>query len=85
MFNFLGEIKQNLKNGIGIESFNLINISGRLVYIEGHAGLVTLSKELVSLKIKSGMIVIEGSDLTLCELTENTIKISGNIKKTEQI
>lgn len=85
MFNFLGEIKQNLKTSIGLESFNLINISGRLLYVEGHMGLVTLSKETISFKIKKGIILVEGSDLILSELSENTIKISGNIKKVEQV
>ena len=70
---------------IGLESFNMINISGRLLYVEGQLGLVMLSKEMVSFKIKKGLIVVEGSDLMLAELTENTIKICGSIKKVEQI
>ncbi len=85
MFNFFGEIKQNLKAPIGLETYNLINISGRLLYVEGHIGLVTLSKELISFKIKKGVILVEGSELVLSELSENTIKICGNIKKVEQI
>ena len=85
MFNFLSEIKENLKMPIGLESFNMINISGRLLYVEGQLGLVMLSKEMVSFKIKKGLIVVEGSDLMLAELTENTIKICGSIKKVEQI
>lgn len=83
MFNFFGEIKQNLKEELG--SFNLINISGKLLYVEGHLGLVTLSKELISFKIKNGVIMVEGINLILSELSENTIKISGAIKKVEQI
>lgn len=83
MFNFLSEIKQNLK--VELDSFNLINISGRLLYVEGHAGLVTLSKEIISFKVKKGVVMVEGSDLVLSEMSENTIKITGNIKKVEQI
>lgn len=85
MFNFFGEITQNLKNPIGLDSYNLINISGRLFYAEGHLGLVTLSKNLISFKVKNAVVLVEGSDLILSELNENTIKISGNIKKVEQV
>lgn len=87
MFNFLSEIKENLKNpeNYGFESFNIINISGKILYAEGHLGLVTLSKELISFKVKKGAIMVEGSNLILSELNENTIKICGNIKKVEQL
>ncbi len=87
MFNFFAEIKENLKNpkGLDFEGFNLINLSGHLLYVEGHLGLVTLSKELVSFKIKGGVVMVEGEDMILSELTENTIKICGKIKKVEQV
>lgn len=87
MFNFLSEIKENLKNpeNYGFESFNIINISGKILYAEGHLGLVTLSKELISFKVKKGVIMVEGGNLILSELNENTIKIYGNIKKVEQL
>ncbi|MGN1200922.1 MAG: YabP/YqfC family sporulation protein [Candidatus Caccovivens sp.] len=83
MFNFFNEIKGNLKNNF--DSFNLVNISGALLYVEGHLGLVTLSKELISFKVKGGVIMVEGRDMILAELNENTIKITGTIKKVEQL
>ncbi len=87
MFNFFAEIKDNLKNpkGLEFEGFNLINMSGHLLYVEGHLGLVTLSKELVSFKVKGGVVMVEGSEMILAELSENTIKICGKIKKVEQV
>ncbi len=83
MFNFFNEIKGNLKNNF--DSFNIINISGHLLYVEGHLGLVTLSKELISFKVKGAVVMVEGSEMILAELNENTIKITGNIKKVEQL
>lgn len=83
MFNFFDEVKNNVKELNKLENFNIINLSNKVIYAEGHKGLVTLSKELVSFKVKGGRIVIEGNNLFLIELTENTIKISGNIKKVE--
>lgn len=87
MFNFFGEIKENLKNAnkINLDNFNLINISGKVLYVEGHLGLVTLSKEMISFKVKNAVIVVDGSEMILSELSENTLKITGEIKKVEQI
>ena len=87
MFNFFKEIKDTFQNSkkLVLDDFNIINISGKILYAEGHRGLVTLSKELVSFKVKSGVIMVYGTDMILSELNENTIKIFGNITKTEQI
>ena len=85
MFNFLEEIKENLKTPLEFNSFNLINVAGHLLYVEGHLGLVTLSKELVSFKVKGGVIMVEGQNMILAELSENTLKICGTIKKVEQV
>ena len=87
MFNFLSEVKENLKNpsGLDLNGFNIINLSGHLLYVEGHLGLVTLSKELISFKVKKAVIMVEGEDMILSELSDNTIKICGKIKKVEMI
>ncbi len=85
MFNFLEEIKENIRTPLELDSFNLINVAGHLLYVEGHLGLVTLSKELVSFKVKGGVIIVEGQNMILAELSENTLKICGIIKKVEQV
>jgi sporulation protein YqfC len=82
MFNFFDEIK-DIKNISIVEKYNLVNISGQLLYVEGHLGLTNLSKENISFRVKGGRIVVEGENMTLAELSENTIKIIGNIKKVE--
>lgn len=81
MFNFFDEIKS--KNQNMLDTFQIINMSNKILYAEGHKGLVSLSKELISFKVKDGRIVVEGEEMFLLELTENTIKISGKIKKVE--
>ncbi len=87
MFNFFGEIKQNLRRAKDLDfvGFNIVNISGKLLYVEGHMGLVLLSKENVRVKIKNGIISVFGKDMILQELSENTLKISGKITKVEQV
>ena len=86
MFNFLDEIKNNLKkiDQKYLNNYNLINISGKILYVEGHFGLTILSKNIVAFKIKKGRVVVEGENLFLSELTFNTLKIEGNIKKVEE-
>ena len=82
MFNFFDEIK-NIKNVSIVDSYNLVNISGKILYVEGHLGLTILSKENISFRVKGGRIVVEGENMTLAELGENTLKIVGIIKKVE--
>ncbi len=86
MFNFLDEIKNNLKkiDQKYINNYNIINLSGKLLYVEGHCGLTVLTKTMVAFKIKKGRIIVEGDNLFLSELTSNTIKIEENIKKVEE-
>lgn len=87
MFNFFNEVKDNIKNpkNLDLNGYNIINISGHLLYVEGHMGLVTLSKELISFRVKKAVIMVEGKDMILSELSDNTIKICGQIKKVEQV
>ena len=87
MFNFFNELKKTLSHYSPqiIDSYHLVNVSGKMLYIEGHLGLISLSKESIKLKIKNGCVIIEGEGLILSELTDSTMKIVGNIKKTEVI
>ena len=64
-------------------SYHIVNISGGIVYVEGHNGIVNLSTEIISFKVKGGIVVLEGRDLSLKELTEHTLKVYGKIKKVE--
>ncbi|MBP3619980.1 MAG: YabP/YqfC family sporulation protein [Clostridia bacterium] len=86
MFNFFGEIKEGIKLSKEklVDNFQMINIAGSLLYVEGQGGLLTLSKEQISFKIKGGVIVVDGENMILNELSNNTIKICGKIKKVEQ-
>lgn len=85
MFNFFNEVKSSLKKVEKLDNFHLINISNRMLYVEGHRGLLTLTKDIISFKVRGGVVMVEGSGLYLLELTENTIKISGDIRKVESV
>ena len=83
MFNFFNEIKKKCGEEFLVE-FNLVNISGKMLYIEGHNGLTVLTSQSIAFKIKNGRVVIEGENLVLSEMTDNTMLIKGKIIKVEQ-
>ncbi len=87
MFNFFDEIKKNVKRikDKKLLGFNIINISGEILYVEGQLGVLSLSKENISFKVSGGVIVVDGQDLYLVEMSETTLKIAGKIKKVEQL
>lgn len=84
MFNFFDEIKSkvNLDHNL-LNDYNIINISGKLLYVEGHQGVTIITKEMVAFKVKKGRVVVEGHDMILNELTENTLLLQGKITKME--
>lgn len=83
MFNFFDEIKKKSESDFLCE-FNIVNVSGKMVYIEGHLGLIVMTSSMIACKVKSGRIVVEGENLFLGELTDNTMLIKGKIVKVEQ-
>lgn len=85
MFNFFNEIK-NKASGIDynlLNEYNIINLSGKLLYVEGHQGVTIISSDMVAFKIKKGRVVVEGKELVLSELTSNTLLLQGVIIKVE--
>lgn len=86
MFNFFDEIKSKMKiKEDALYDYNLVNISGRVLYAEGHKGILLLSDKKVVFKIKKGQIEVEGSGLVLAELNENVLFIQGKIDKVERV
>ncbi len=85
MFNFFSELKSKIGDAnIDLyNEFNIINVSGKLLYVEGHNGLTILSPTTIAFKIKRGRVVVDGENMFLKELTDNTLMIQGKISKTE--
>ena len=83
VFNFFDEIKKKAE-GVNLKEFNLVNLSGNILYVEGHNGLTVITPQMIAFKIKNGRVVVEGESLLLSELTDNTMIIKGKIVKTEQ-
>ncbi len=85
MFNFFDEIKNKVTNFDHnlLNDYNIVNLSGKLLYVEGHQGVTVLSNETVAFKIKKGRVVVEGENFILNELTCNTLLLQGKINKVE--
>ena len=86
MFNFFEEIKGQLKRVDKnlLSSYNMVNLAGKILYVEGHLGLTILSPTVIAFKIKKGRVEVEGKGLYLSELSQNTLKIEGEIKRVEE-
>ena len=84
MFNYFSELKKNFNiPDKFFESYNIVNVGGNLVYIEGQKGLIALREDLVSFKLKNGVVEIKGSGLKLKDLTPDTVAVQGKIYKIE--
>ena len=86
MFNFFEEIKGQLRRVDKnlLSSYNMVNLSGKILYVEGHLGLTVLSPTVISFKIKKGRVEVEGENLFLSEISRKTLKIEGQIKRVEE-
>ena len=86
MFNFFDSLKQKykiLQNKISPEQ--CVMLGDYLLYMEGFTGIITLSKETIVFRIKSGVMSIFGQDLSIKEISPTTITICGKIKQVERI
>ncbi len=84
MFNFFSELVADF--GIEVDkanSFNIVNMSNKLVYIEGQKGVIKIGTESMSIRVKGGVIVIFGQNLKLKKITGSTVCIVGKIEKLE--
>lgn len=86
MFNFFDEIKNKVTKVDSnlLNDYNIINLSGKLLYVEGHQGVTIITPETIAFKIKKGRVVVEGNNFILNELTDNTLLLQGDIDKVEK-
>ena len=83
MFNFFWEIKKELKLPELSGEYNIVNLSGKALYVEGHKGLLALSEEKIMFKVKGKIVVVLGKDLKIKEMTKEILSLVGEIEKIE--
>ena len=85
MFNFFNEIKDKFDDSLEkLNDYKVVNISGKILYVEGQKGLITISENLINFKVYKGVVTVEGKNLKMKECTSNTLAISGEIIKVEK-
>lgn len=85
MFNFFEEIKKDLKLPKFDGEFTFVNINGKAIYIEGQKGLLHLSEEKIMVRVNKKILIINGKNLKIKEMTKETISLTGEIEKTEVV
>lgn len=81
MFNFFNEVKEKVGlKGDALYDYNIVNISGKLLYAEGHKGLLVLSETKIVFKLRRGHVEVLGKGMMLAELSENTLIVQGKIE-----
>lgn len=85
MFNFYEELKKEFSLGNDIfNTYNIVLLGGKFLYVEGHKGILAYNNEIVSFKIKKGVIVVKGNNLILNQISSSTLAVKGNIKNLEE-
>lgn len=84
MFNFFSELASDYGLEIGaLNTFNVVNLSNKLVYVEGQKGVIAISDKEITLRVKKGVISVVGENLKIKRITSQTMVIVGKIKQIE--
>lgn len=85
MFNFFNEIKSKFDLAVeGINEYKIINISNKILYVEGQKGIIAITDSLINFKVYHAVITIYGNNLKVKECTNDTLAICGEILKVEK-
>ena len=65
--------------GITLKEYRYINIGGKMVYIEGQGGILNLSNEEISFKLRKKTCTVKGCDLYVKYYDNSTALVCGSI------
>ena len=57
----------------------IMMVGQREFYIENHKGIAQYQTDLIKIRVKSGILVIEGSELNIQNIKSKTLQITGKI------
>ncbi len=85
MFSFLDEIStlSGLPFDIINKGFRVINLSNRAVYVEGFTGLIDVDSQEIGIKLKKGILKLNGDNLKIKNMNLETILVTGDIRMIE--
>ena len=64
-------------------AYKVINFSNKAVYIEGAFRLISVERAEIKIKLKKGILLVEGNELTLRDIQKGSAVITGNITHFE--
>ena len=64
---------------ITLKEYKYVNIGGKIVYVEGQSGILSLSKEEISLKVSNKVCTIKGTDLYIKYYDNSTALVCGSV------
>ena len=65
--------------GVTLKEYRYINIGGKMVYVEGHCGIITLTKEEITFKMRKKTCKVAGTDLYIKYYDNCTAVVCGSI------
>lgn len=85
--NLLDEIDSYVAKeyGITFNDYRLVNISGKVLYIEGHTGINILGQNEMSFRLKKKMLTIKGENLIVKYFDKSTAIVLGKIVQVDVI
>ena len=83
MFNFFKELVEDASCKEEFSSFNIVNMSNKIVYVEGIKKVMSISSSLITVKVKGYVVKIVGNELVIKKITSNTLLVKGEILSVE--
>ena len=85
MFGFLEDISNmsGLPLSVINGGFRVINLSNKAVYIEGFTGLIDVDSSEIGIKLKKGIIKLNGDNLKIKNMNTETLLVVGDIRQIE--
>jgi len=79
--SLLSEVYKLFGTGVGniVDGFNMINIDGKAVYIDGVTRILEIGSLKIRVSTKKHIIDIEGEGLYLMQSIQDSVAIAGNI------
>ena len=65
--------------GVTLKEYRYTNIGGKMIYLEGQRGIITLTNDEISFKLKNKTFTIKGADLFIKYYDNNTALVYGSI------
>ena len=85
MFFLLDEISK--MSGLPLDminkGFRIINFCNKAVYVEGYTALIDVNSNEIGIKLKKGLIKLNGDDLKIKNMTLDTLLVTGDIRQIE--